>query len=350
MPRYRTVLVGCGARGAMHARGILANPERLALVAVCDLDAARLTPFAAQFGIHKTYTNADAMLAAEQPDILCFATMPQIRLSLVELGVKHGVKAISFEKPMALSLAEARQIVDLCAAAGIKMIVCHQLKYGTHWRKAHEIIHSSDIGEVQTIYATARPSMLRVGTHLVDAMLWLNGGHGASWVIGQAHGTAAYGEDHPCPDYLSGIIQFTNGVRGMFECGTLAPHFMAEENFWEDCGVTVYGTHGYVRTVLGAGWQALTRSSGGSVLCGPPDLPTQEPFHMQALADWLDHPQQVHPCHGEVSYAGFELLIGMALSSLERRRVDIPITPLPITPVLPRLQQALTVAPKDGLA
>ena len=43
---------------------------------------------------------------------------------------------------------------------------------------------------------------------------------------------------------------------------------------------------------------------------------------MRALADWLDDPQQVHPCHGAVSYAGLELLIGMGLSSLERRKVD----------------------------
>ena len=71
---------------------------------------------------------------------------------------------------------------------------------------------------------------------------------------------------------------------------------------------------------------------------------------MQALADWLDDPQQVHPCYGEISYAGFELLIGMALSSLERRQVDIPITPLPTVPILPRLQHALEATPKDSPA
>ena len=33
----------------MHARAILANPERFALSAVCDLETGRLMPFAAQF-------------------------------------------------------------------------------------------------------------------------------------------------------------------------------------------------------------------------------------------------------------------------------------------------------------
>ena len=84
------------------------------------ISTRRLTPFAAQFNIPNTYTDAHTMLATEQPDVLCFATLPAVRLPLVELGVRHGVKAIAFEKPMALSLAEARQILTLCATAGIK--------------------------------------------------------------------------------------------------------------------------------------------------------------------------------------------------------------------------------------
>jgi len=116
---------------------------------------------------------------------------------------------------------------------------------------------------------------------------------------------------------------------------------MDDDNFWEDCGMTVYGTHGYVRAVLGTGLRAMTRTSGSTLLYEPPDPTPQEAAHMQALADWLDDPQQVHPSHAEVSYAGFELLIGMALSSLERRQVHIPIETIPQRPVLPRLKDAL---------
>lgn len=340
MTSYTTVLVGCGFRGAMHARAILASPERFTLTSVCDLDVERLTPFAAEFDIAHTYTDAAAMLAAERPEILCFATMPDMRLPLVELGVRYGVKAIAFEKPMALSLREAKQMMELCETAGVKSIVCHQWRHSPLWRKTYEIVRSGEIGEVHTIHASSRPSILRVGTHLIDYMFWLNGGHRVAWVLGQAHGIAAYDEDHPCPDHVSGRMAFTNGVQGVLDCGTLAPHLMNDDNFWEDCGITVYGTHGYVRTVLGTGLQAMTRTFGHRLLTEPPDPAPQEPSHMRALADWLDDPQQVHPSHLEVSYAGFEVLIAMTLSSLERRKVDLPIDPLP-QPVLPRLKTAL---------
>jgi predicted dehydrogenase len=326
----------------MHAQAMFANAERFTLVAVCDLDPARLTPFATQFNISRTYTDAETMLSTERPDVLCFATLPAVRLPLVELGVKHGVKAIAFEKPMALSLAEARQIVTLCTTAGVKMIVCHQLKYGAHWQKAWEMVCSGAIGAVQMLHASARPSMLRVGTHLVDAMLWFNGGQPGLWVMGQAHGTAAYAEDHPCPDHLMGVIQFANGVRGVLECGTLAPHVMPEDDFWLDAAVTVYGTHGHVRVCLGSGWQALTATAGGQLLSGPPDFTPQEPRWYRDLADWLDDPQRLHPCNGETSYHGFELLMGMCLSSLQRRQVAVPITPIPSAPELVSLEKALT--------
>src|SRR6266446_9319708 len=217
MHRYRAVLVGCGGRGQSHALGLLANPDRFELVALCDQDDARLGVLAAKLGISRGYADAEAMLAAERPDVLCFATPPAVRLQLVELGVRHGVRAIAFEKPLALSLTEARRIVDLCAR-DVRAVVCHQLKHTAHWRRVKEIVQDGGVGEIRLLHATARPSMLRVGTHLVDAVLWLSGARARS-VLGQAQGRAAYEEDHPCPDHVAGIVELEGGARAILEIG-----------------------------------------------------------------------------------------------------------------------------------
>jgi len=343
MHRYRSVLVGCGGRGQSHALGLLANPDRFELVALCDQDDARLGALAAKLGISRGYADADAMLAAERPDVLCFATPPAVRLQLVELGVRHGVKAIAFEKPLALSLAEARRIVTLCGD-GVKAVVCHQLKHAAHWRRVKEIVDGGDIGAIRSFHATARPSMLRVGTHLVDAVLWLGAGARATWVLGQAHGRAAYLEDHPCPDHVAGIVELSTGVRGVMEIGSLAPRHLDEANFWEDVTVTVQGSEGYARVVLGSGWEAVTRRSGGQTESGPADSSPGEPEHLRLLADWLDDSRRVHPSNLETSYQGFEILMALALSSLERRRVDLPIRGNPEA-ILERLRDALPDGP-----
>ena len=64
----------------------------------------------------------------------------------------------------------------------------------------------------------------------------------------------------------------------------------------------------------------------------------------RSLADWLDDPRRVHPSSLEISYHGFEILTGMAMSSLERRRVELPISGTP-EGVLERLRDALPQEP-----
>ncbi len=342
---YRAVVVGCGPRGRAHALGLIANRPRFDLVAVCDRDGDRLTRVADELRVRKRYTDPDEMLARERPSVLCFATPPAVRQELVELGVKHGVRAIALEKPLALSLGEAARIRELCAGAGINGVVCHQLRHGGHWRRAKEIIETGGIGDVRSVLATGRPSLLRVGTHLVDILLWLAGAGRAQWVVGQVVGKAGYEEDHPCPDHLAGVVALDRGVRGFLEVGTLAPHHLDEHAFWADAGVTVLGTHGHVRVVLGAGWEAVTRWSRERPESGPADPAPQEARHLALLADWLDDPERVHPCDLAASYRGLEVLLGMALSSLERRRVDLPIAPVPDA-VLERLRNLLP----DGAA
>ena len=108
--------------------------------------------------------------------------------------------------------------------------------------------------------------------------------------------------------------------------------------------VTVWGTHGFGRVVLGAGWQAVTRGSGGRVQTGPADPSPGEPEHFRLLADWLDDPRRVHPSSLEISYHGFEILMGIGMSSLERRRVELPISGSP-EGILERLRDALSQEP-----
>ena len=101
MTKHTVAVAGLGPRGRCHVDGLLRNPDRFNVVAVCDLDEARLVRAAEGYGISAAYTDADTMLAETTPDVFCFATLPNVRLPLVKLAAKHGVKAVAFEKPMA---------------------------------------------------------------------------------------------------------------------------------------------------------------------------------------------------------------------------------------------------------
>jgi hypothetical protein len=134
------------------------------------------------------------------------------------------------------------------------------------------------------------------------------------------------------------------GIRAVLEVGTLAPRELDEAGFWGDVAVTVLGTDGWVRVVLGAGWWASSRVSPGKIESGPADSSPQEARHLALLADWLDNPARVHPGALARSYHGLEILMGMALSAVEHRRVDLPIEPVPEA-ILERLRAILPDGP-----
>lgn len=345
MAKYTVAQVGCGYRGHRHIEGFLRNPGRFDLVAICDLDAERLKAAADEHGIEATFTDADAMLAETKPDVFCFVTPPAIRLPLVELGIRHGVKAIAFEKPMATALAEARQIRDLCDEAGVKFIVSHQQKYGEQWQKAKAMADRGQIGEVDCIRASSRACLAQLGTHLVDYVLWFNGGRRAAWVIGHTHGAEKLADSHPSPDYVAGQIAFENGVRAWVEFGYLSPQRLSDPQFWTDNRITLHGLHGYAWAETDGRCGAVGCCASGEVEQYP-QWPEQERDLLQApylrdLADWLDDESKLHPCNGAISYHGYEIMEALCLSALDHRRVDLPLAELPAEPLLDRLAREL---------
>ncbi|MFC1737209.1 gfo/Idh/MocA family oxidoreductase, partial [Candidatus Hydrogenedentota bacterium] len=147
-----------------------------------------------------------------------------------------------------------------------------------------------------------------------------------SWVTGHVSGKGKMTDTHPSPDYAMGQYEFENGVRGIIECGELSPDMSGDNRFWLNAGATVYGSEGYAQVIAGSGWRAVTRTSDG-MISGPgifnEDV-DQVPY-IRDLADWLDDPEKVHPCNGDVSYHGFQAVMGICLSALEKCKVDLPL-------------------------
>ena len=141
--------------------------------------------------------------------------------------------------------------------------------------------------------------------------------------------------------FAMGQIEFENGVRGIVECGTLAPDQPGKNMFWLNAGATVYGSGGYAQVIVGSGWQAVTRSSSG-LISGPGgfDVVKDQSPYIKDLADWLDNPTKIHPCNGEVTYHGFELAMGICLSSLEKRKINLPLKTS--EPIVERLRRELS--------
>jgi len=323
MGKYKVVVVGMGKRGKHHASAFQGD-EAFEVVGICDIDTARLDEAAAELGNPEKSADAAALTKAAEPDVFCFCTLPNLRKEMIDIGVASGAKLIAFEKPVAVSSAEAMAIREALEGAGVKAVVSHQHRYGVHYRKVGDLIAGGALGRVHTVYGTAAGWMLHMLSHLVDYMRWYNGNAEAEWVMGQAAGKGKFADVHPSPDYIGGFIQFANGVRGIVECGAGAPDVPEVDYWWRKCRIGAQGTDGFAEVLTGGGWRAVTKD-GASSGEGCMDYDLDMPPYVRQMAEWLDDDSKVHPCNFLSAYKGFEIVMALCRSVVEGGQVALPL-------------------------
>ncbi|MBI4875006.1 MAG: Gfo/Idh/MocA family oxidoreductase [Acidobacteria bacterium] len=321
--QYKVVVVGMGKRGMHHAATFQANP-RFELAGICDIVAARLGAAAAKLGVTVQGTDAAQVAASVRPDVFCFCTMPTVRASMLEIGIRSGARLIAMEKPVAITSLEGFELRRMIEAAGVKVVVSHQHRYGVHYRKVKEVVASGALGRIHTVYGTATGWAMHMLSHLVDYMRWYNGEAEAEWVMAQAAGRGKFADAHPSPDYIAGFIQFANGVRGIVECGAGAPDVPEVDYWWRKCRIGAQGSDGFAEVLTGGGWRAVTKQgflSGEGCMNYDLDMPP----YIQDMAQWLDDDSRVHPCNFGSAYKGFEITMALGRSAAQGGQVALPL-------------------------
>jgi predicted dehydrogenase len=317
-------VVGTGKRGMHHAATFKAN-DRFEVVGLCDIDPVRVDAAAAKLGIAVKGTDAAQVCREVKPDVFCFCTMANVRSSMIKVGIESGARLIAMEKPVALTSTEGFEVRRLVESSGVKVVVSHQHRYGTHYQAVKDVIASGALGHIHTVYGTATGWMMHMISHLIDYMRWYNGEAEAEWVMAQAAGRGKFADVHSSPDYIGGFIQFANGVRGIVECGAGAPDVPEVDYWWRKCRIGAQGTDGFAEVLTGGGWRAVTKqgsSSGEGCMNYELDMPP----YIQQMADWLDDDKRVHPCNFESAYKGFEIMMALCRSAAGGGQVALPLT------------------------
>ena len=349
MTEHTVAIMGLGVRGKIHVNGIAENKGRYRIVGLCDNHKENMDLMKEKYSLDDVpcFADVEEMLKTTRPEVFVFATYPDLRLSMIELAIRYGVRAISLEKPMAESLQEARTMKELCAKNGIKAVVCHQQKYLSQMQALKKRIEDGEIGDITKIHVETQAWFSQLGTHYVDYMLWANGGYKAKWVCGHVHGPICLDDTHPAPDYLLGTCEMENGVHGYVECGYLSEAHNPPEYGSSDNRLTVYGTDGYVYAETDGFWGACTKATNGRLIKGKDpgwrnhqQVPIQTDYYRD-FADWLDDDSKVHSCNIDTAYHGYEILEGMCLSALRNVRIDLPITDLDYEPVVEQMHREL---------
>ena len=211
--RYTAAIIGGGDIGHAHAEGYALNPEVEIRAVVDPVEAAR-RQFQQEYGIPEAYATADELFAAGCPDLVSICTWHPLHAPLTIAAAEAGARAVICEKPMATSLGEVDEMVAACERAGTTLLVSHQRRFTPGWERARELVVAGAIGDVHVGHARGVMGLLNVGTHLIDALLFILGEPAARWVMGAVErDTDRYERNTPIEDRCMLVVELEGGAQ-----------------------------------------------------------------------------------------------------------------------------------------
>ncbi|MGL4737101.1 MAG: Gfo/Idh/MocA family protein [Cellulosilyticaceae bacterium] len=149
-------IVGLGSRGIdVYAPGIKRLGEKVKIVAVADIDAARVQEAAKQYQLtaDACFESAEALLEEERlADVIIIATQDQQHVAQAVVALKKGYH-ILLEKPISPDLEACQLLERVAQACNRHVVVCHVLRYTPFYTKLKAILDEKVIGEVVSTMA-----------------------------------------------------------------------------------------------------------------------------------------------------------------------------------------------------
>ncbi len=192
MADYRAGIIGLGFIGAgdqvsgdalgqrvedldgTHASSLAGHPQ-IELVAGSSRDQGRRDRFAQRTGA-RTYADWRELLEREELDIVSVATYANVHAEPTVACAEAGVRAVLCEKPIAQSVPDAERMVAACADAGALLVINHQRRFTSSFRKARAHLANGGLGELTSINAQWPTGRLGgVGSHVFDAIYHVTG-------------------------------------------------------------------------------------------------------------------------------------------------------------------------------
>jgi predicted dehydrogenase len=152
MTKIKTAVFGAGFMGKVHTEQIrrLGNVEIVALAAATEEEAKN---FGAAYGIERTTSDWQSLLKEPEIQAVHICTPNALHYPMAEAAVDAG-KAVLCEKPLTMSVAEAKKLVKLAEKKGVANCVNHNLRCYPLVQQIRNMISNGDLGEILIVQGT----------------------------------------------------------------------------------------------------------------------------------------------------------------------------------------------------
>jgi predicted dehydrogenase len=167
MSKLKVGIVGCGLIAKLRHIPAYKKMKNVEIRAVCDLNEEIAKSTAEKFKIDQFYTDTSEMFSKEELDIVDICVPPQIHAPIAIEAMGAGSNVI-MEKPMALSVKDCDNMIDVAKRNNVKISVIHNKNFHKPFLRAKEMVQKGDIGDfvgMRIFLATPRWDMIDLKDH-----------------------------------------------------------------------------------------------------------------------------------------------------------------------------------------
>jgi UDP-N-acetylglucosamine 3-dehydrogenase len=144
-------IIGCGSIAQkVHVPCFIRTPE-CELVALADTNLEVAKELALKNNIKHVFNDYRELLECDNVDAVSVCTPPATHCQIV-LDACKSQKHVLCEKPMALSLEDADQMIAAAKRADVILAIGHQFRFMRNVQKARELLRSKAIGQILSCY------------------------------------------------------------------------------------------------------------------------------------------------------------------------------------------------------
>jgi predicted dehydrogenase len=238
----------------------LRNNPRAEVVAAGNLHAGSLERLARDFGVPKTYCDFEALAADPDIDAVVIG-LPNYLHAPITIQMLEAGKHVLCEKPMAMTVAEAEEMVKAARRTGRKLMIAHMWRFDREILWLRDLVASGALGKVFKakshaiwLYEGPRPeswfvqrklagggALADMGVHSIDTLRFVLGSARPTKVFAN---TGTHLSSIELEDTATLLLEFEGGITGLIEAGWYHLYADGLEGYTQ-----VYGTKGYARAL-----------------------------------------------------------------------------------------------------
>ncbi len=350
--KLRYALIGCGRIAPNHIAAALHNADSLEIVAVCDPvpehREAVLAPIPeGERQAIARYADYRQMLLEAKPELVAIATESGKHAAIGLACIAAGCH-LMIEKPLALSLKDARALIAAAQEKGVKLCACHQNRFNKSIQKIRSAVEEKRFGKMlhgaahvrwnrgpdYYVHAPWRGTWAQDGgalmnqcIHNIDLLRWMMGDDVTEVMAYTDNLEHEYIE---AEDLGMALVKFANGAYGLIEGTTnVYPHNLEETLYLFGQDGTVKAGGKSVNIIEewdfrdGRGDPATIKMEFGE---NPPNV--YGFGHTPLYADVIDAIQTNRPPYvdGQAGLRALELVLAIYLSAAQGKPVRLPLT------------------------